>query len=119
MVSRMNMASLRQALALLILLAALLLPFSGAQARNPYEYTDVVEGDPGDGVLQPGPEVVPDPKPNSNNFSLPVFQFILIDLGNHQYLPVFQVLDFSDGPVFAEPLRLVKNTSDWRWHRAP
>ena len=119
MVSRIRLAGLRRTMALLFLLVALLLIAPGTQAKNPYNYTDDIEGDPGDGVLQPRPQTVPEPEPSPTGYNFPVFALTLVDLGNNQFLPVFQVSDFSGAPVFMMPMHLRWNISEGRWHRAP
>lgn len=105
-------------LAAIWLLAVCLIP-SMSWARNPYTYTDVVEGDPGDGVLQPAPQVVPEPSSPVGGNRLPVFQVTLIPMGDQHYLPVFEF--YQDGKEFflltRHPLSRVLH--EGRWHHAP
>ncbi len=117
MVSRILLAVPRRAMAFLFLLAVLLLSAPGTQAKNPYEMHN--EGDPGDGVLQPRPHVIPEPEPVAKGYFVPAYFLVLIDLGNNQFIPVFQVSDFSETPTIFGPGSLRRNISEGRWHRAP
>ena len=117
MVSRIRWPSPRWALVFLLLVAVFFISAPDAQARNTYDYTDNVEGDPGDGVLRPVPQVEPSPIPKGHY--LPVYTLTLIDMGNNQYLPIFQFSDFSGTPVIFGPMHLQRISPDGRWHRAP
>jgi len=101
----------------LFLLVVLFLFAPDTQARNNYDYTDVVEGDPGDGVLRPVPQVEPNPIPKGSG--LPVFVLELVDLGNGQYLPIFNFSRIPGAPVIFGPMHLQRTNNDGRWHRAP
>jgi hypothetical protein len=119
MVSRILLASPWRAMAFLFLLAAVMFFAPGTQAKNPYQMSDYTEGDPGDGVLNPDPNEGREPEPAPQGFSAPAFYFILIDLGNNQFLPVFQVSNFSGTPVFMMDRIRTWTISEGRWHRAP
>ena len=54
----------------LLFVFALLAP-ADATARNSYDYTDSSEGDPGDGVLRPTPDIIiPEPLPVPRTFGI-------------------------------------------------
>lgn len=102
---------------------ALLLPVSPAAARNPYEYVDSSEGDPGDGVLRPVPTIdlpLPTPKPAPAAFTILCFT---LDPGG-DYLfdqPVVVLLPaglVSRGmPAGSGPFLMM--AAEGRWHDAP
>ena len=123
MVSRILKAGPKRVLALLFLflflLTVLMLAAPDSQARNPYTYTDDAEGDPGDGVLQPGPESEPEPVFTPKGFSYPLVAITLVDLGDGHFLPVFALNNLAGMPTFLPPSHLRRNPSDGRWHRAP
>lgn len=54
----------------LLVLASLFLA-TASSAKNPYDFTDSSEGDPGDGVLRPRPEILdPGPVPTPKSFGV-------------------------------------------------
>jgi len=82
---------------------------SAAIARNTYQLSDGTEGDPGDGVLNPSPDVEPDPAPIRG----PMPEILTVYF---QPQP-----DGSLRPVIV--LRTIPPGFRWftegRWHRAP
>ncbi|MCP4290608.1 MAG: hypothetical protein GY780_02065 [bacterium] len=114
MVSRILWAPIRLGPPLLSLLLALMLLTQPAHARSRFTPTDIYEGDPGDGVLDPGPEVDPDPFPIDKNDHL-YFAFVtFVDNGSGNLEPVFHFSIVSElWPAKISTLR------DRRWHNAP
>jgi hypothetical protein len=103
-------------LSLLLYVLAMSIAVPTALAKNP-DCTIDIEGDPGDGVLQPGPTYVYNPQPVPDSSSTEsIFVVTLLFLGDNKFLPVFQMSDFSGHPVFQLEHRTIR---DWRWHRAP
>ena len=119
MVSRIFKAGPGRVLALLFLLTVLILAVPEAQARNTDTATDSTEGDPGDGVLQPGPQVVTEPEITPKGSCYPILAVTLVDLGGGNFLPIFQMNNFLGTPGFIIPLHLRSAPSEGRWHRAP
>jgi hypothetical protein len=76
-------------------LFAALLAADAALAKNPYDMHDSsTEGDPGDGVLRPVPEIEPTPQPAPREFGL---VFTLDTLGDYRYdLPLVLLLPVTD-----------------------
>lgn len=59
------------ALLISLLVFASLFLATASSAKNLYDFTDSSEGDPGDGVLRPGPEILdPDPVPTPRVFGV-------------------------------------------------
>ena len=112
MISRILLAVPQRAMAFLFLLAVLLLSAPGTQAKNRYEVHN--EGDPGDGVLQPRPHVIP---PNlgpqiTSTSPFGIFRLILFNtwsLPNHLLTFLNSIL-FFHGPSYliSKPLALHK-----------
>lgn len=102
---------LRRLLVLLFLLSLLCgFPLtSDSLARNIYIPHDGSEGDPGDGVLNPNPEVQPDPAPIREPLPL-IVSIILLPLPDGGLQPVLVLRTAPpERPFFMEG----------RWHRAP
>ncbi len=119
MVSRALLATSRLAITYLFVFLMLLASVSESQARTRYTFSDGGEGDPGDGVLQPKPQVIPDPVTITMNNSSVVFTIVLVNLGDNHFLPVFKVSNFNGNPVFIPQLNGLQSISERRWHRAP
>ena len=118
MVSRFFIAG--RSLAALCLLLCLFLQLAfppAAMTRTHYTISDGTEGDPGDGVLNPGPIENPDPKPFTNNF--PALTIIMIPLGNNCYQPVFYKDRFSENPWSIHAGTRSQIVREVRWHNAP
>ena len=118
MVSRLFVASRHLAvLSILVCLLTLLVFPAEVTARNPYAMRDGHEGDPGDGVLNPAPEV--DPIPTPKEAGVPVFTLTLIPMGDNQFQPVFQLVGYYGTPWFSNPKTESRIVMNRGWHRAP
>jgi hypothetical protein len=82
---------------LLIALALLVLPAPEALAKNVYEMQDSSEGDPGDGVLRPKPEIIdPVPEPAPRTFGVLLTFDGGLDYPHNQPLLRVPLFFFSD-----------------------
>lgn len=118
MVSRLFSAGRNlAALCMLLCLCAVLAFPPAAMARTHYSISDGSEGDPGDGVLNPGPVEDPHPKPGNDIF--PVFTLIMVPLGNNCFQPVFQMVGFSENPWPGHAKTESQIVQEVRWHYAP
>ncbi len=121
MVSHLTRIGRNLAVMLLIFsLASLWLAPSPVFAKNPYIERDGHEGDPGDGVLNPNPQVDPDPTPSPKGPVMFVFHVTMVDMGGGNIVPVFQLRSETLNYAANSWSRAVPPlTFEGRWHRAP
>lgn len=110
----------------LLLFIVLLGSTSAALARNSYQYTDSVEGDPGDGVLRPQPrDIDPEPVIEDRTFGVLFDSFLIMPTPGGRSGLLIPMLFFApqqagqpfpaqDPGPFGTDLRY-----GGRWHHAP
>jgi hypothetical protein len=101
---------------LFVILSALLITFllgfpADSQARNNYNYTDSSEGDPGDGVLRPKPQIEPVPEIEVRTFGIEFSTILFAPHADGRPNLLLPLLFFGPDPLWSVV------TDSWGGHR--